>query len=235
MNSRISSRAMQGGFTILELMIATLVFSMVLLLITVGVISFNETYYKGIVQSTTQNAARTVIENASQAIQFSSGKDSIVPTNSTNSSNGYCIGDERYSFVAGYQLVNSNKSTDQTYHALVLDSLPGCYGGSKAQDLLGNGSLTKDSTELLGQKMRLAKFNITALANNLYLIDVRVAYGDNDLLCSPSKVPGSCTSTATMPAVSDFAADDLRCKSDLAGSQFCAVSELTTTVQKRIN
>jgi prepilin-type N-terminal cleavage/methylation domain-containing protein len=67
-------RKSQAGFTIVELMIATLVFAVVLILITVGVLTFTRSFFKGINQSRTQNAARTVIETISQGIQFSGGE-----------------------------------------------------------------------------------------------------------------------------------------------------------------
>ena len=54
------TQSSQSGFTIVELMIATLVFAMVLLVITVGVMSFTRAYYRGINQSNTQRVARAV-------------------------------------------------------------------------------------------------------------------------------------------------------------------------------
>jgi len=54
-------------------------------------------------------------------------------------------------------------------------------------------------------------------------ISVRVVYGDNDLLVSPS-------GNADGPA-----AEDATCKFGISGSQYCAQSELTTVVKKRIS
>jgi type II secretory pathway pseudopilin PulG len=208
------------GFTIIELLIATMVFSAVLMLITFGVIRFNQAYYKGIVETNTQNTARLVLENVGQAIQFS-GESVTSPIGSSGSSKGFCVGDQRYSYILGWQLVDGSASATlhQTKHVLVQDA-PGLCGGLNAQNVQG-GSV--NGTEMLGPKMRLSKLSVTPVAGTqLYNIDVRVVYGDDDLLRSPSGASPAAT------------AQDAICKSQ-AGSQFCAVSELSTVVQKRIN
>ena len=131
---KLVRRQRTRGFTIVELLIATLVFSMVLLLIAEGVLRFNDAYYGGITQSNTQNTARSILENISQAIQFSGE----AVTNSSSSVNGesyFCIGNDRYSYLPGWQLVDSSPSgpQHQTLHALVLDTVSNC-GGAGAQD-----------------------------------------------------------------------------------------------------
>ena len=68
--------------------------------------------------------------------------------------------------------------------------------------------------ELLGNHMRLGTLDITP-NGSLYTIHLRVIYGDNDLLSDTS----------------DFS--KASCVGSIPGSQFCAVSDLTTTVQKR--
>jgi len=208
------SKHAQAGFTIVELMIATLVFSVILIAITVGVVTFTNDYYRGINSSTTQNVARNIIDTVSQAIQFNDANVVPMPALSPTT---YCIGSVQFDFVLSKEL-----GTD-TNHALWETPSSGCAAISPP---------IVTSKELLGPKMRLANFSINpvGLAGNLYTIDVRVVYGDKDLLCSPA-VNGSCTSTATM-SPANLARHDLTCKSQ-AGSQFCSASELTTTAQIR--
>jgi prepilin-type N-terminal cleavage/methylation domain-containing protein len=213
-----TSHRRQDGFTIVELMIATLVFAMVLILITVGVLSFTKSYYKGVNQSATQNAARTVIEDVSQAIQFS-GDAVTTDLGTTNNSKGFCIGNRRYSYLLGKQLWddgNPDSNLNQTRHALVLDQAGSC-GGMSPQDVANlPAALVSGSTEMLQPRMRLAKLNIQRQGtSDLYRINVRVIYGDDDLLINPT-------------------AADARCKVSISGSQYCAESELSTTVKKRI-
>jgi hypothetical protein len=73
------------------------------------------------------------------------------------------------------------------------------------------GSVT-GARELLPVNMRLARLSLTYRGSNLYDLTIRVVSGENDLL--------------------DAAHDN--CSGSKAGTQFCAVSELTTVVQKRL-
>jgi len=225
--TRIAGHKPQRGFTIIELLIATLVFAMVLMLITYGVISFTKSYLKGINQSRTQNVARNVIEGISQAVQFSGGQVTVyVPA---GGSKGFCIDNQRYSYVTGVQLTEGTPGTNQSQRVLVLDE-PGNCGGLQPQNVrAGVGSIL--GKEMLAPGMRLAKMNVEQVGTTpMYRIQVRVVYGDDDLLCSPSA--GDCDNTNT---TTNLNRDDLTCKQAISGSQYCAVSELSTTIKKRLN
>jgi len=216
-----------NGFTIVELLIATLVFSMILLLITVGVIRFTQAYYGGIVQSDTQNVARTILENVSQDIQFDGGTVSL-PQSGVNNEYYFCVGDDWYSFLPGWQLTGTNNSAlHQTKHAFI-ENVPGntnnpgdTCSGAGAQNF-SNANVY--GTELMDDNMRLANLTISQVGTgNLYKVDVRVVYGDDDLLYSPS-------GNALGPAAPDAA-----CQSGISGSNFCAVSNLSTIVEQRVS
>jgi prepilin-type N-terminal cleavage/methylation domain-containing protein len=207
-------KSIQAGFTIIELLIATLVFSVVLILITTGILTFTKSYYQGINQSNTQNAARTILDNVSQAIQFS-GVAVTSPITPNNGSQGVCVGSQRYSFLLGGQLWDDgtpDAAQHQVSHALMLDN-SGLCTGAPAQNLKGTPVA---GTELLQPRMRLSNLVVTGLGNGLYKVTVRVVYGDDDLLNNP---------TGT----------DASCKVSISGSQYCAQSELSTTVQRRID
>lgn len=60
----------QRGFTLLELMIATTIFSSILLLLTFGLINIGKSYYKGRNTARTQELARRVMDEISQSIRF---------------------------------------------------------------------------------------------------------------------------------------------------------------------
>jgi prepilin-type N-terminal cleavage/methylation domain-containing protein len=215
------SSARQAGFTIIELLIATSVFSMVLILIAIGVTRFNYAYYEGITQSNTQNTARAILESISQAIQFSG--ESITETNGSTPGSTYyfCAGGTRYRYLLGWQLDSNSPSAsqDQAYHALVSDNPGGC-NSSGSIATINMASVT--GTELVSPHMRLSNLSVTQVdgSTNLYKIEVRVVYGDDDLLRSPSN------NGPTAP--------DVVCQSG-AGAQFCAVSDLSTVVQKRVD
>src|SRR4051812_8577751 len=91
----------QSGFTIIELLIATVIFALVLLVITTGVLQFTRQYYKGVISSHTQSAARAIADDVTRALQFGVGSVQPLTTNGTSPAGqtyGYCIGQsKRYS------------------------------------------------------------------------------------------------------------------------------------------
>jgi len=204
-----SPAAGKSGFTIIELMIATVVFSMILLLISYGVIRFNQAYYGGTVQSQTQTVARAVLENISQAVQFNGG--TVDPgIAGTGGWQGLCVGDEQYQYLLGKQLTTSGAlGPNQSNHVLLLNAnVANCSGQRPGNTLAG--------TELLGEHMRLSNLVVSQVgSSSLWKIEVRVVYGDDVLLNNPTSTTASC-----------LGGD---------GSEFCAVSDLTTIVQQRIN
>ena len=195
----------QQGFTIVELMIATAIFSIVLLILTFGVLQITNSYYRGVTESNTQNTARNIINAVSQSIQF--GGDSFASAGTPNAGAVYCIGSQRYSYITGKELEDNPKNSDQVTHVLVVDNPSGCSAN--------NSGLNSGGQELLGQNMRLAAFTVAQVGtSSLYKIDVRVLYGDVDLLTATTGPSATCNTGS--------------------GSQFCAVSELSTIVQKRV-
>lgn len=184
------------GFTIVELLIATLIFSMILLIVTIGIIQITRVYYKGLTEADTQNTARAIMDDISQGIQFSGGKVSATQTGTRS----FCVGDQQYSYALGKQLGS------QTTKALWKTNVSGCTG---------NPAVTASGKEFLSEKMRLSNLTVASLGNNLWKVSITVAYGDDDLLNGP---------TGTNPS----------CKGIQAGSQFCSISTLTSTVIQRV-
>lgn len=220
-----------SGFTLLELLVATSIFSVILLVITAGILSFSRQYYKGVISSSTQNTARTIIAEMTQSIQFGS---TIIPTLSGGGGvKGMCVDNKLFSFQVGRQVTDNGgvASLHQGYHAFLRSPLSsGCSASTMPLAMPNSSSLPAGQRELLANHMRLADLDVTSLnaSRGLYSVHVRVVYGDDDLLCSVAA--GDCSADS---ASSNLMAADLSCKSKV-GSQFCAVSDLTTTVQKRL-
>ncbi len=215
----------QRGFTIIELLIATLVFALVLVLITMSVLTFTKTYIRGVSQAATQTAARTILDNVSQSIQFSGNVVNPSITPGPDGAIGFCIGNHRYSYILGWQLTDGTPKTNahESNHVLTLDSSSSCSGATA--QLVG--------TELLSPRMRLAQLRIEQVQPDdpaVWRVTVRVVLGEDDLLCSPSQ-PGECASQETSLPLDR---PDLSCKVAFTGSQYCAVSELSTIVKKRV-
>jgi prepilin-type N-terminal cleavage/methylation domain-containing protein len=242
----------QKGFTIIEFLIAMVVFSVVLIIITTAVLAFTRQYYKGVISSSTQNTARSIIDDVVRSIQFSPGAVTVLQKTSAadiitpaSPAKGYCLGgSKRYSFSADWQVEDSPAANFlQAKHGMISDDYAGCNASTLALDAKNISDLATvpgplvNPRELLGQHMRLVKFDIKPLTSDTYTVSVGVAYGDDDLLCSPTlpaASAGGCLSNAQVTAATWSNVDDLHCKSSI-GDQFCAVSQLTTTVQKRVN
>ena len=214
----------QAGFTIIELMVATMVFATVLVILTSGVIYFTNTYYKGITLSTTQNTARQITEDVSRAIQFggnaSTAQKALIGS-SPDEAYYLCVGGKRYTYVLDKQ-VSDNPSNGQAYHALVVDKPSVCNAPNEkfnSNDVAGSSVAT--TQELIPSRMRLVEFSVVPVssggADNLYKITVSVAFGDDDLF----------------EVKSDGKPDYRRCATT-KGSHFCGTATLVTSVQERV-
>jgi prepilin-type N-terminal cleavage/methylation domain-containing protein len=212
------------GFTIVELLIATLIFSVVLVVLTTSFISISNNFYKGVTAANVQNTARNVANDIVQAIQNNSGPiTSGVPN---NGSLDYCIGGVRYSYLLGYELKKglsmANDITNQSPYGLVTDAASTyCDNNSPALDL--KAASVPPVRELLTENTRLLSFTINPIgscdgANSnlcLYSVNVVVIYGDNDLLtAAPYDANTICQSGS--------------------GSQSCAWTQLSTFAYKRV-
>lgn len=202
-------------------MIATVIFTILLLVVSFAILQIGKTYYKGITEATTQGTARSIIDTIAQDIQYSG--DSInIPTDTQISSGSFaiCIGGNRYNVNTDRQVVDGTPNTlaHQANHALTVDQPASC-DTSTADVSVGR--------ELLVPFTRLVALDVcapgvvntictdpgpaTPAGSDLYYIRIRVVYGDDDVL-DPART--ECINGS--------------------GSQFCGTSELTTTVQKRV-
>ncbi len=200
------------GFTILELLVASTVFSVILVVVAVGVVQFTNSYYKGVNSSKVQLTARSIMAEVSQSVQF--GQSPQVTTGS-GGAGWLCVNNTLYSYKLGQEVIDAspNAGLHQGFHGLVVsDNGTSCVGQKPA--LPNTGPLSSASRELLGEHMRLGVLTITP-NGDLYTIRVRVLYGEDDLF----------TSTNWSSA---------QCAGSRPGVQFCAVSDLTTTVQRRL-
>lgn len=200
------------GFTIIELLIAMAVFSVVLLVLTTGMLQISRLYYKGITTAKTQETARQVMDEISRSIQFGGGTVTGTAAPAPGTTQYFCIGDKQYSYLLGKQLSDNPDPATQTKNALVVQAFSGGCG-SASQNLL-TGATGSDIRELLGPNMRLSKLELTNLnpPSDLWRLDLRIVHGEDDLL-NPAKD---------------------NCGGARAGGQFCAASELRTVVKKRV-
>ena len=163
MKISLNNQLKQKGFTVIELMIATTIFSGVLLIITENIISISGNYYQGLIQTQTLNTTKNIIQTLTQDLQLNISSTPIIPDSanrllwnntfppiSGNPSdiNNYefcsTIGDHVYIYQLGGYVVNgsttpSSSITGQASGALELylspDGCPDINAGSNQWNL----------------------------------------------------------------------------------------------------
>lgn len=166
------------GFTIIELLIATVVFSVILLIVTGAIIQFTRIYYKGVVNTKTQEVARAVVENIAKKAQYSKTEPTFVTVNGADG--GYCIGDRLYKF-------KKNQPVRDNDHALVI--------GNNCSDT--GGLFTAGNTEQLAENMKIIDLSISTTSP--YTINLVIGYGDESSAegCPALKLGGQFCSFAS--------------------------------------
>jgi prepilin-type N-terminal cleavage/methylation domain-containing protein len=230
----------EAGFTVIELMIATVVFSVILITITYGVMRFTNSYYKGVNSSTTQTTAQNAVDAITQAIQF--GSDGTTTETMSGNEGVFCAGSKLFIYTLGKQYDGATPN-DGNWGLYMIDN-PNTAGCAKP-------SSPSNGTELLAKNMRVANFDMTqpglgSAPSDPWQVSLRIAYGDADLLCSqhitqtqPASTPGTCATGGASYAHSPVdtviptTVTDLQCKPQ-TGSQFCSVATLTAVAQQRI-
>lgn len=194
----------QKAFTVIELLIASTVFSVIILGACVAIIQMTRLYYKGIIIQQTQTAARNLTQSIVQGIQYEGGSVSGITINGDVSY--FEIGESRYTYAKNKQ--QNGSGTDAINHAM--------WKGAKSVDV-GDLSTPTNGKDMLANNMRITYLDVAEVgstnAPGLYKINVTVAYGDSDLFDDPS-APTSC-------------------KGNIAGSQWCAFVSYNTFAYRR--
>ncbi|HYF97320.1 MAG TPA: prepilin-type N-terminal cleavage/methylation domain-containing protein [Patescibacteria group bacterium] len=215
----IGDRSKQNGFTILELMIATTVFSVVLLVAGSGIIAIGRMYYKSITSSRVQEVARSAMDDVTRSLQFSSG---IVAKELSGSIKVRCFGEDRYTYVINEPLTGSA-------YGLKQDKTPaeGCSLGTPA----AGTTVPPNAKQLLGSGMRLMQFYVSDGVDGVFKVNIKVAYGDNDLL---SIYDEDGNEDGWVPPAPEATAASALCRGG-PGNSFCSVSGLETLISSRID
>ncbi len=227
------------GFTIVELMIALSVLSVILVMSTLIMIQITSLYTKGINSSNLQNTTRNIMADLSSQIQF--GGSAPFATTCTapapetcyadiyfaggQPTYAFCINTTRYTYR-----FDRKKGTDQsripsqqvTPHVLWRDTMA-TNATCKALNISGAGTPKDRFTglatktkgyDVIPDQMRLTKFRIKDIGDSSYQLDIWTAYGDGDLVKTNNLTRHSTCSGG-------------------AGTAFCGVSELTDAITRR--
>lgn len=221
------------GFTIPELLIATAIFSVILMVAMASFIQIGRMFYKGITISQTKDTAQNILDSVSADLQYADTAPSS-PSSGGSGSTAYSyiclngLNGSRYTYMPRHEvdLINDNwTSPTQRSFGLLHDRLTGHAGcGDPFNTSASNYVPLQNPVELLGNKMRLSTFSINlvdpAHPNYLYYnVNVYVAYGDDDVL------------NTTAPATTAAPV----CVSDLKSSEFCSVIGLKTIVSRNFS
>lgn len=198
------------GFTILELLIATTVLSVILVLSTAMLIGIGRLYQKGLSQSRAQSTSRTIVDEVTNQLQL---VDNIPMPGTSPSGNvrAYCIGNTRYSYVLNTPL---GREGSQSRHVLWRDDFPsaGCSDPvNLPDDFLNRDIPSEGGVELMSGGSQLRDFTVTGTSP--YSLSMTIAYGPADLLTGSGV--------------------DTRCIAD-RGNEYCGTASLSTTVARRI-
>jgi len=204
-----------GGFTIIELTIATAIFSTVLLVGLASFLGIGKIFYKGVTLTQTQDASQAVLDQLSRDVQFAVA---VVPSQATGTGAQFlCVGSARYTYNL-YQKVNLDVHDNTSHFGLLRDVLPG--SGGCANPFGPSAVALVKPTELLGNNMRLSKLSVAPAKNSggsdildLWNINLTVAYGNDSSLQSGDTA-------------------DPICNANLNSSQFCSVINLGTSVNR---
>lgn len=209
----------QDGFTIVELLIATAILSVILTLVSVSMIGIGNLYYKQLNQARIQNSLRNAISDISENLQLSTASGVLVSNGNVNDPvYSYCVGTVRYTFVTNRKLGTDN-STDvtiaddkrKTPFVLWKDQIAvsTCYAPKNS--LTTPSGIANSGSEMMPSNVRLTSFRVTGTSP--YNIRMSAAYGDLDTL--------------------NLSSFDTTCKGG-PGQQFCATAREQTSVAKRL-
>lgn len=228
------SRKTEGGFTIIELMIALTVLSTILALGATIITRISFLYTKGVNSAALQNASRNISSDVGSELQFAGiapapcNSASLITTCFAGKHTysgvdvyAFCINKTRYSYVLNRTL-GLDQSTDvNTPHVLWRDTMDSSATCDPV-DMTQASAPSANGYEMVGSHMRISRFKVeeTPVNSNIYAVDVWMAYGDDDLVV---------VDTSADPAK----AGRTTCRGD-TGSQFCAISNISTSVTMRI-
>jgi prepilin-type N-terminal cleavage/methylation domain-containing protein len=224
-HSKLSQASPQDGFTIIELMIATAVLTIILLIASVTIINIGDLYGKGVSQSDIQTTERDDINQISQSLQFSTGVVESLPTpiQAKNTSGqtinttvqAICIGSDQYTFAENVQIGDNIVGGGTFSNVFLKNASPSDFNENGTLIVCPPANLTtyfSAGNGLVGGHMEVHNFSVSTTSP--YTLTLDLTYGDDDLLNNSGPGPATCSGGT--------------------GDQFCATSNLTTTVAQRL-
>jgi prepilin-type N-terminal cleavage/methylation domain-containing protein len=213
-----NNKNIEAGFTIIELMIALTALSLILVMSTVIMMRLGDIYTKGVTMANLQNNTRNLSGDIASALQFSANDLKCKPEGcGAGTTKVQCIGATRYTYILNEPLGFDSSNEEEHKHVLWRDTMSNsteCNPLDLNDDIPSDDVSNNDGAELLQEHVRLSRFSIDEVPDEsgTFRIEIWTAYGDDDLVLE---------------------SPELACRSD-RGSDFCALSKISTTVIKRL-
>lgn len=220
-------KSKRRGFTIVELMIAISVFSVVMIIATTGILLIARQYQSGVTKTAMQSATRDIHQKISDSIKYSGGSIYQIDSGGVTGYSVVCAGNTRYFYRK--PIVTENKiSTGSEFN-----SMSSLYFQQQTDDYTPGNSVgkcgyissvaTEDlkiAQQLLPNNAKVAVFDVATTVDddgitNASTIETTFVRGDYDLFNLPS-IPGG-----------------LKCKSGV-GNEWCSVVSLSSIVNPRL-
>jgi prepilin-type N-terminal cleavage/methylation domain-containing protein len=199
----------QGGFTIIELLVATTIFSIVLVVIVASFLQIGRMFYKGVSVNNVNESARGLVDDISNDVRLADASTNIhVSTDTADTTIKYfCAGQHRYTFILNQQVRGSIGVLAKDIKAGIVQDVT---GGVCQQPSTLDGNSPR---QVLGPDMQLNALDIAQTGTSVSIHAHVIFYGVDDSVFNPS--------------INDPAA---YCSGNLLSTQFCAMSDIKTNV-----
>lgn len=201
------------GYTIIELLIASLVFTTILLLCLEGITRLGKLYVKNISTSRTNQFIKSLSDEVTNQIKFGASKPEIISTNTDNSYR-FCISNKAYKIVF-------NTRNDSVLRKV--------SNGCSSIEFSDSNFFVTNSENLGPPGMRVLDFSINQPdpGNSLWFMNIKVALGDNDLLIDSDG--NELNDTTPYEKYKEA-----RCRSGISGGEFCSVLGISSSAMRRL-
>lgn len=203
------------GFTIIELLIATVVFSVILVVILAAFVQISRLFYKGVNMSNTQDDTRRALNDIASDIQFASSSPPSACTGS-GCPNYFCVGNHRYTFFLGAQV--GYTSPAGIYREDETGNCPPPTGPTAVK--------TGSADQLLGNGMQLNSIKISCDGIACHLHAHVIFYGGTP--------QGLFVSTDNPSSKTPWKEPDADCTGALISSQYCSTADYSSTILEKI-
>lgn len=215
----------ESGFTIVELLVATTIFSIVLMVILSSFLQIGRMFYKGISVNNVNETARSFVDAVASDVRISGNVTNTRNDNAPGSTKRFfCVGEHRYTFVLNRKVGAGDlrPASNSIQAGLMQDTVSG--GACPHPSVSGSGTSPQ---QLLGPDMQL---NRMVFACNTTKCDIQahvIFYGaDNSVFAS--SIPDLDTPAEALTAPDAF------CSGSLLSTQFCATADINTVVTTRL-